>query len=239
MAHTLTAASPPYGAPSNAPLNAPSASPPRSNCLTCCPSVAISFWLTGANAGWRVEVSKLEEDSGSRASMLIVRQLSLRVALETCWIIDMAAVVFYEREGAFAGRGMRLNGGVGNLAVGWSREVVCAIRSWCRFILAAGIALSLRYLSSGVFSKLVVVVSWPSFPLVIFKLTRNARKAAAASARPPRLVTQWSLRLYSSGISFSNSPPLNPYPPAASTPPPTPKNKENPQVAAMPIRQAG
>lgn len=37
-------------------------------------------------------MSKLEEESGSSASMLIVRQLSLSVALETCWIIDMVAV---------------------------------------------------------------------------------------------------------------------------------------------------
>lgn len=36
-------------------------------------------------------VSKLEEDSGSRASMLIVRQLSESVALETCCMIDIFA----------------------------------------------------------------------------------------------------------------------------------------------------
>jgi hypothetical protein len=37
-------------------------------------------------------VSKFEEDSGSRRSMLMVRQLSEREALETCWIMDMMAV---------------------------------------------------------------------------------------------------------------------------------------------------
>ena len=36
-------------------------------------------------------MSKLELDSGSRRSMLIVRHLSERVASETCWIIDMFA----------------------------------------------------------------------------------------------------------------------------------------------------
>lgn len=37
-------------------------------------------------------MSKLEEDSGSRASMLIVRQLSEREAVDTCWMIDILAV---------------------------------------------------------------------------------------------------------------------------------------------------
>lgn len=44
---------------------------------------------TGESAGWRVEVSKLEEDSGSRRSMLMVRQLSVREAVVTCWIMDI------------------------------------------------------------------------------------------------------------------------------------------------------
>jgi len=53
-------------------------------------------------------VSKLEEDSGSRASMLIVRQLSEREALETCWIMDML-VGGYGFEG-WRGRGSSLRG---------------------------------------------------------------------------------------------------------------------------------
>lgn len=75
---TLTLASPPYGALSNAPFKAPSASPPRSSCLTCCPMLLISSALTGANAGCNVVVSKFEDDSASKASMLIVRQFSAR-----------------------------------------------------------------------------------------------------------------------------------------------------------------
>jgi hypothetical protein len=50
--------------------------------------------LTGAKAGCSVEESKLEEDSGSRASMLMVRQLSFSVALLCCCIIDMMAALW-------------------------------------------------------------------------------------------------------------------------------------------------
>ena len=48
--------------------------------------------MTGAKAGCRVEVSKLVDESGSSASMFMVRQLSEREALETCWMMDMVAV---------------------------------------------------------------------------------------------------------------------------------------------------
>lgn len=51
----------------------------------------ISFSSTGAKAGWRVEVSKLEDDSGSRASMFMVRQFSRSEASEWCCIIDILA----------------------------------------------------------------------------------------------------------------------------------------------------
>ena len=43
----------------------------------------ISTSETGANAGWRVAMSKFEELSGSRMSMLIVRQLSVRDSVVT------------------------------------------------------------------------------------------------------------------------------------------------------------
>lgn len=45
-----------------------------------------------------MEISKLVEESGSRASMLMVRQLSERVALDTCWMIDMAEELTREYE---------------------------------------------------------------------------------------------------------------------------------------------
>jgi hypothetical protein len=46
---------------------------------------------TGANAGWRVAMSKFEELSGSRISMLMVRQLSVRESVVTWWIMDIFA----------------------------------------------------------------------------------------------------------------------------------------------------
>ncbi|KAG9938385.1 hypothetical protein KCV05_g193, partial [Aureobasidium melanogenum] len=45
-------------------------------CLICWLSAWTSCGLTGWTAGVRVERSKFVEDSGSRASMLIVRQLN-------------------------------------------------------------------------------------------------------------------------------------------------------------------
>ena len=51
----------------------------------------ISTSETGANTGWRVAVSKFEEDSGSRTSMLMVRQLSVRESVVTWWIMDIFA----------------------------------------------------------------------------------------------------------------------------------------------------
>lgn len=40
-------------------------------------------------------VSKLDEDSGSRRSMLIVRQLSLSEAVVTCWMMDILCVMVF------------------------------------------------------------------------------------------------------------------------------------------------
>ena len=51
----------------------------------------ISTSETGANAGWRVAMSKFEELSGSRMSMLMVRQLSVRESVVTWWIMDIFA----------------------------------------------------------------------------------------------------------------------------------------------------
>ena len=86
---SFTASSPPYGALSSAPRSAPSASPPRRSCRTCWPSVVISAWDTGANGACSVEVSKLVDVSGSRASMFMVRQFSAREASLWCWTIDI------------------------------------------------------------------------------------------------------------------------------------------------------
>lgn len=47
----------------------------------------------------------MEEDSGSRASMLMVRQFSESVALETCWIIDILAELERRGRGRGEGRG--------------------------------------------------------------------------------------------------------------------------------------
>ncbi len=38
-----------------------------------------------------MEISKFWEDSGSRASMLIVRQLSVSDEVVCCWMIDIAS----------------------------------------------------------------------------------------------------------------------------------------------------
>ena len=67
--------SPPYVTFSSAPRSAPSASPARSNCRICPARLCTSDAETGATAGVREEVSKLAEESGSRRSMLMVRQL--------------------------------------------------------------------------------------------------------------------------------------------------------------------
>lgn len=55
---------------------------------------------TGSKGVCRVEVSKLVLESGSRASMFMVRQLSERVAAECCWMMDILG----ERCGVWMGR---------------------------------------------------------------------------------------------------------------------------------------
>jgi hypothetical protein len=60
---------------SSAPLKAPSLSPPRRSCRICVAVAWHSAAETGATAGAREERSKFAEDSGSRASILMVRQL--------------------------------------------------------------------------------------------------------------------------------------------------------------------
>ena len=78
---TFAAGSPPYGAFSNTPLNAPSESPPRNNCRIWLDKVCTSE----AEIGWREPagrkdaMSKLVADSGSRASILMVRQLDVAI----------------------------------------------------------------------------------------------------------------------------------------------------------------
>ena len=72
---TLPCASAPYGAFSSAPVRAPSWSPPRSNCRIWPANCWTSDVVTGCTPGVRVERSKFCDESGSRASMLIVRQL--------------------------------------------------------------------------------------------------------------------------------------------------------------------
>jgi hypothetical protein len=80
VAHTLPLSSAPYGGFSSAPCRAPSLSPPRSSCRICWALFWTSSADTGATAGVRELRSKLAGLSGSRASMLIVRQLMLAMA---------------------------------------------------------------------------------------------------------------------------------------------------------------
>lgn len=87
--HTFTASEAPTGALSHAPLNAPSASPPLKSCLTCPAICLTSASDTSGSALWRVVMSKFWDDSGSRASMLMVRQFSVREAVVWDWIIDI------------------------------------------------------------------------------------------------------------------------------------------------------
>lgn len=68
-----------------APLSAPSASPPLNKPLTLCASKALGP-LGGAAS---VAVGKLRDDSGSSASMSMVRQWSVREAEVWDWIIDI------------------------------------------------------------------------------------------------------------------------------------------------------
>ena len=76
---TLAAPSPPYGAFSRAPLSAPSISPPRSSCLTWLPRLWTSAAETEGMDGDKEAVEKFAEDSGSRRSILIVRQFGLAI----------------------------------------------------------------------------------------------------------------------------------------------------------------
>ena len=77
MRHTFPLSSAPYGGFSSAPDSAPSLSPPLSSCRICWALFCTSAVETGATAGVREVRSKLAGLSGSRASMLIVRQLML------------------------------------------------------------------------------------------------------------------------------------------------------------------
>lgn len=72
---TLAAVSPLYGGYSKAPRKAPSLSPPRSCCLICDERLCTSDADTEGTVDERVAVEKLAGDSGSRRSMLMVRQL--------------------------------------------------------------------------------------------------------------------------------------------------------------------
>jgi len=84
---TLPLSSAPYGGLSSAPWRAPSLSPPRSSCRICCEVFCTSAVESGATAGVRELRSKLAGLSGSRASILIVRQLMLAMAeaVRCCW----------------------------------------------------------------------------------------------------------------------------------------------------------
>jgi hypothetical protein len=80
VARTLPLSSAPYGGFSKAPCNAPSLSPPRSSCRICWALFWTSAVDTGSRAGVRELRSKLAGLSGSKASMLMVRQLMLAMA---------------------------------------------------------------------------------------------------------------------------------------------------------------
>ena len=99
---TLPFSSPPYGGLSSAPCRAPSLSPPRRSCRICCEVFWTSAVETGATAGVRELRSKLAGLSGSRASMLMVRQLMLAM-------VEAA----HDRGVAVASAGSRINGCVG------------------------------------------------------------------------------------------------------------------------------
>lgn len=96
---TFPPSSAPYGTFSNAPLNAPSESPPRRSCRIWPASVWTSAAEMGVIAGVRVVRSKLDEDSGSRASMSIVRQLMsmlLRAPAMDMMVVVAVVVLVYE-----------------------------------------------------------------------------------------------------------------------------------------------
>lgn len=80
LLRTLPLSSAPYGGLSRAPCSAPSLSPPLSNCRICCDVFWTSAVEMGVTAGVRELRSKLAGLSGSRASMLMVRQLMLAMA---------------------------------------------------------------------------------------------------------------------------------------------------------------
>ena len=78
---TFPLSSAPYGGFSSAPRRAPSLSPPRSSCRNCWALFWTSAVDTGCTAGARELRSKLAGLSGSKASMLIVRQLMLAMVV--------------------------------------------------------------------------------------------------------------------------------------------------------------
>lgn len=82
LQRTFPLSSAPYGGFSSAPWRAPSLSPPRRSCRICPASDCTSAVETGATAGVSVLRSKLAGESGSNASILIVRQLSVAIVVD-------------------------------------------------------------------------------------------------------------------------------------------------------------
>lgn len=80
LRRTLPLSSAPYGGFSSAPCKAPSLSPPLISCRIWPASDWTSAVDTGATVGVRVVRSKLAGESGSKASMLMVRQFTLAMA---------------------------------------------------------------------------------------------------------------------------------------------------------------
>lgn len=100
---TFAPPSPPQGTFSRLPLNAPSVSPPRNNCRICPANCCASCVLKdGYCVGNREVRGKLVWESGSRASMLIVRQF---------WFwLDVVVIVVVKR-GSWERGGMDSGGG--------------------------------------------------------------------------------------------------------------------------------
>jgi hypothetical protein len=82
---TLPFSSAPYGAFSRAPRSAPSLSPPRNNWRICEASDWTSAVEMGVTAGASDDRSKLAGESGSKASMLMVLQLTVAMAADVCY----------------------------------------------------------------------------------------------------------------------------------------------------------
>lgn len=81
---TFAFSSAPYGAFSRAPCSAPALSPPRNSWRICEASDWTSAVDTGLTEGASEARSKLAGESGSKASMLMVRQLTVAMAAGMC-----------------------------------------------------------------------------------------------------------------------------------------------------------